>query len=249
MLRVLIIDDEAHSRDFISALIRNNFEDISIVGQANSVRSGIKAIRTLAPEIVLLDIKLPDGTGFDLLAAISEIHFRIIFITAFSEHALRAFRVNAVDYLLKPIEEALFISAIEKARQTIDSEQLNNKIRKLLNDFKQEESEPLKNRKFKLKAGNQLYLLNIDDVIRLESDKNYTIFYLQNREPIIVTRSLKEFEKSFMEYGFVRVHKSHIVNRMYVVSYHASPDSHLLLNNDSIIPVSIRKKSALSKLI
>lgn len=249
MLRVLIIDDEAPSREMISANIRDHFEDVTIVGTANSVRSGVKAIRSLSPDLVLLDIKLPDGTGFDILTAINDIDFQVIFITAFENHALRAFRVNAIDYLLKPIESPLFINAINKARQKIDSDVLNKKIRKLLIDFSREEAEPIRNRKFKLKANNQVFLLDIDSIIRLESDKNYTLFYIEGREPIVVTRTLKEFEQIFKEYGFLRIHKSHLVNQLHMTSYRNTPDPHIMLKDGNSIPVSTRKKSMLSKFI
>lgn len=212
--------------------------NIRILGEAGSVAEAHELIQQLTPEIVLLDINMPDGTGFDLLAKFEKIDFRLIFITAHEEYAINAFKFSAIDYILKPISAGSLLSAIDKAGNAIDKDQMALKLNVLLNNLE-------KLKKIVLKTAESIHIINVDQIIRCEADVNYTHFYLDNAKHLIVSKPLKDYAEVLEQAGFFRTHQSHLVNLEHVVRYDKTEGGHLVMDNESIVPVSTRKKDEL----
>lgn len=233
MNRAIIIDDMERSRAALRADISDYCPEVELVGEAEGVVSGARLIREKNPDIVFLDIQMNDGSGFDLLEILNERTFRVIFTTASNEHAIRAFRFAAVDYLLKPINPDELIQAVRKANQSE-----TGKIDTL--------KEHLKGRAERLVLNSQdkLRVVEINEVLQCESNGSYTLFYFSNGSQELVTRTLGDFEDMLVPRGFFRVHQSHLVNLSHVREFNKSDGGNLVLSDKSYVPVSSRKRSA-----
>lgn len=242
MIRTLIIDDEAHNRQVISDMLATHFPNVLVIGESDGVKSGLKAIQSHAPDLILLDIKMEDGDGFDLLNQVGAINFKIIFITAFEEYALKAIKFSALDYLLKPVVLDELKAAIEKAeKQLINDLQLQ--LAELNNNLK-----PNLKKRLVLRTAEKLHLIPLDEIVRCEAERNYSMFYLENGKKIIVSHPMKDYEEILTEQGFFRVHKSHIVNLSFVDSYVKADGGYVVLKDKTELPVSMRKKNQLIEL-
>lgn len=245
MIKALIIDDESNNQELISNLLKSYCENVEVVGIANSVESGYKAIQSLKPDLVFLDIQMPDGSGFDLLKMIKSIDFKVIFVTAHQEFAIEAFKFSAIDYLLKPLAPLNLIDAVKKAEESITKDELNVKYQTLLNNV----SEPTKNkRRIILKTMERIYSVDISEVIRFEADGNYTKVFLADGKKIMVSRLLKEFEELLSDVGFLRVHQSHLINTNYLFFFEKG-EGNVVMKDNSVVPVSNRKKEQLMELM
>jgi two-component system LytT family response regulator len=245
MIKAIIIDDESNNQELISNLLKNYAENIQVVAVANSVETAYAAIMEHHPDLIFLDIQMPDGTGFDLLKKFEKINFKIIFVTAHQEFAIEAFKYSALDYLLKPLSPTNLIEAVKKVEESMSSEDLNLKLKILLSNI----AEPIKNKKkIVLKTMERIYSVDIDDIIRLESDGGYTKVYLLDGKRIMVSRTMKEFDDLLMDAGFLRVHHSHLVNMNHLFCFEKA-EGHLVMKDESIVPVSNRKKDHLLELL
>jgi len=239
MIRTLIIDDEINNRRKIRDLLEKNFPSIEVVGEAEGVQSGYTMITRELPDLVLLDIRMEDGDAFTLLDMLGTINFKIIFITAYEEYALKAIKFSALDYLLKPVLLEELKSAISKAEKQILHE-LNIQLAELSNNLN-----PSGTKRIVLKTFEKLHLVPVTEIIRCEAERNYTLFFLRDERKIIVSQSIKDYEEILCEQGFFRVHKSHIINLSFVDSYVKSDGGSVLLTNGTSIPVAMRKKQQL----
>jgi len=236
MIKAVIIDDEAESRNAVSNILLNYCKDIEILGEADDVASGIVLIKKKKPEVVFLDIQMPDGTGFKLLENFSAINFHVVFITAYDQYAIKAIKFSALDYILKPIDPQQLINAVEKVKKIApDKIQSPERIINLLKNKRNIS-------KIALPTLNGYRFVNIKDIIRCESDNNYTNFYLQTTEQLIVTRTLKEYEIMLKEDSFVRVHQSHLVNLDFVEQYIKGDGGTVIMSDGSEVEISRRKK-------
>ncbi|MCB2219781.1 MAG: LytTR family DNA-binding domain-containing protein [Bacteroidetes bacterium] len=240
MLSVVIIDDESKAREAIINILGLSRNSMTIAGEADSVESGFELINRTQPDLVLLDINLTDGTGFDLLKNFNGFNFKLIFITAHEEYAIQAFKFSAVDYILKPVVAADLLYAVEKAGKAIQQEETEIKISTLLANLE-------KIKKIVLKTAESIHIVHVKNIIRCEADVNYTSFYLDNGERLLVSRTLKEFTEMLEPAGFFRTHQSHLVNLDYVTRFDKNEGGHLVLNDDSIVPVASRKRDDLFK--
>lgn len=242
LLKTLIIDDENKARDTIKDMLNIYCPEVTVIGEADSVLSGINAIKKLKPDLVFLDIKMPDGTGFDLLNRLDNKPFSLIFLTAFDEYAVKAFRFSAVDYLLKPLDPDELMTSIERVVESKENE--NQHIDALLNNLKSIKND---NKKIVLKTAESIFLVNVSDIIRCESTGNYTQFIILNQKPVLVSKTLKEYDDILTDYNFFRVHQSHLVNLNHIIRLDKADGGTLVLTNDHTVPVSTRKKEALVK--
>ncbi len=244
MIKALIIDDEAFVREEIRELLDEQFsKDLVIVGEAHSVSSGISAIEKFEPDLLFLDIHLEDGTGFDLLEQSSYDKFDIIFITGFDQHAIKAIKVGALDYILKPVDPEEFNQAVEKAIQHSSAE---NNLEKLI-EVSSEYFRGAKKKRVILKTADTVYAIYEDDIIYCRSDGNYTTFYTQQMEKILVSKSIKKVEEILSEDTFIRCHQSYIVNKKHVLKYNRQ--GVLVVHLDFKVPVSSRRRDyALKKI-
>jgi two-component system, LytTR family, response regulator len=233
-MKAIIVDDEPAVRNTISALLKESFPDITISAQAGSVREGFAVITEHQPDLLFLDVELPDGLGFDLLKKLSPVLFRTIFITGHQEYALDAIKVSALDYILKPIDNEELTEAIHKAREIINHEEEQLKLLAL--------SENLAGKKVLkriiLRTSDALQLISVSDIIRAEADSNYTNFHLTGGKHIMVSRTIKDYEAMLSGSGLIRVHQSHIVNLNYIDKFIKRDGGYILLKNGSTIPVS-----------
>lgn len=245
MIKAIVIDDETNNQELICNLLRSYAENIQVAAVAGSVESGYQAIIEHQPDLVFLDIQMPDGTGFDLLKKFEKVNFKVIFVTAHQEYAIEAFKYSALDYLLKPLSPSNLISAIKKVEESFNSEELNLKLKTLLSNI----TEPAKTkRKIVLKTMERIYSVDLNDVIRFESDGGYTKVYLLDGKRIMVSRTMKEFDDLLSDVGFLRVHNSHLINMNYLFCFEKT-EGHIVMKDDSIVPVSNRKKEQLLELL
>lgn len=215
------------------ASLRADLEEITeveIVGEADGVLSGAKLVRQEKPDLIFLDIHMGDGDGFDLLEIIEEGEARVIFTTASKDHAIQAFRFQAVDYLLKPVDVELLQKAVAKVAT----------LRSTDGNSSRERSGTLKT--IALNTQEEIRIVSITDIIRLESMGNYTTFHLEGSQNILVTKTMGEFEKMLGD-DFMRVHQSHLVHKKHIHAYIKSEGGYLKMKDDSDVPVSVRKKS------
>ncbi|MBU0473842.1 MAG: LytTR family DNA-binding domain-containing protein [Bacteroidetes bacterium] len=245
MLKILIVEDEKMTSEMIAQMVSSSFPDALIVGQVDSVANGISEIIKHKPDIILLDINLKDGNGFEILERTQDIDYMVVFITAYSEYAVKAFKISAIDYLLKPIDLLELVNAIEKCIMHKEVNQLNIKLKTLFSNLKTESNH---NKKIVLKSTESINVVPINEIIRCESDKSYTTFYLKENRKILVSTTLKEFENLLTEYGFFRPHQSHLVNTNYIDSFEKPHGGLLIMNDKSRVPVSTRKREALFNL-
>ena len=245
MLHTLIIDDENHMRDSLTKLLQRHCPQVLVEGEANSVASGIKAIYDLHPDLVLLDIQMSDGTGFDLLNSLPVIDFKVIFITAFDQYALQAFRFSAVDYLLKPVNPEMLAEAVERAGRLIQ-EHHNIQMQALQENLKNIKCQ---NKKIILKTTENIHLIDLQNIISCESDNNYTSVYTTDGAKILVSKTLKEYDSLLAGCGFYRVHKSYLINLAHIKRFEKQDGGYIVLTNDLKIPVASRKRDEMLELL
>lgn len=250
MTSALLIDDDKHLRKGMKSLLERYATDIAIIGEAESVRTGIAAIERYKPQVVFLDIHLSDGTGFDILEAIlsrhGKINTHIVFITAHEQYALKAFKFSALDFLLKPVDPEELQKTIGKINETLAKNSsfehidlLLENIRKKVDNFK----------RIALSTADGIHLFEIADIIRCESQDNYTQFFLKNHKPLLISKTLKEYEELLSEHGFERIHQSHLINLAYLKSYIKNDGGYVIMADNTKIPISQRKKDRLQELI
>lgn len=239
MKRVVIIDDEPDAIEILKLMLQTYCPEVEITGVAGGVEAGYKLICRESPDIVFLDIRMEDGSGFDLLNKFKKIKFKTIFTTAFEEYAVNAFRYHVLDYLLKPIDAEALVDAIARASEA-DADDYLEKIKHLKADQTATGSE-----KLAVHTKENIILLNTADIVRAESESNYARIYLTDKRQIMLSRSLSSLEERLPNDSFLRVHQSHIVNLDYVTAY-AHQDNFITMSDDTKITVSRRKKNALS---
>ncbi len=241
---ILIVDDEQKAREAIKAVIRLTETNVSRIDEAVGVTDALEKIALLKPDILLLDVQLKDGTGFDILQKLNTPLPGIIFITAYEQHALSAFRFSAIDYLLKPVDPTLLKEAIEKATRQLAAGDIEVQMHQLLQVISNPSKE---NKKIVLKTTEQIHVVKVREIIRLEADKNYTTFFMESGVQILVSRTLKEYDEMLTDFGFIRVHQSHLVNVDFIDRFDKRDGGFLILKNKTSVPVSSRKREELLK--
>jgi two-component system LytT family response regulator len=238
MLTAILVDDMSNALELLRNDVAKLHPEIEIIALAKSVVEAAKVIRKHEPDILFLDIMLGDGTGFDVLEIFPNLKSKIIFVTASDEHAIRAFKFAAIDYVLKPYDDVELSKAIEKAKIQI---QTNPESLSLL---KESISEPDKTpQKISLHSLDKIEVVSLDNIVHCRSDNNNTIFYLNDQRKIFVTRTLKYFADMLKPSNFIRVHRSHLVNAQYIKAFIKTDGGYILLKNKTTVPVSARKKT------
>lgn len=234
MIKAVIIDDEQNAREDLIHMLQKYCHDVSILAEADNIKTGADEIRKLQPDLIFLDINMPFGSGFDLLAQFPDMPFEVIFVTAHDEYATKAFRFSALDYLLKPVRPEELKEAVERS-----------KVKKLdpagRIKFLREHTE--KNKAFNeiaLPGKSGLEVIPLEDIVRCEASSNYTSFILKNGKKIIVSKTLKEFDELLSPHNFFRIHKSHLINLSQVKAYNKTGT--VLMADSSEIELARRKK-------
>ncbi len=238
-ISALIVDDEKNGRENLAGLIRSHCLQIRVVAEAASVEQAIRAIQEHQPQLIFLDIEMPGGNGFQLLEHFKDFPFEVIFVTAYDNYAIRAIRFSASDYILKPINLNELIAAVDKVSLRIRNRSENERIRQLyLNTM-----HPT-NPKIGLPTGDRIEFVEVKSIIRCQGESNYTHIYFDDRKPLLTAKSLIEFEELLAEYGFVRVHKTHLVNLNQVTSFTKNAGGILYLSNGDSVGISRRRKES-----
>jgi two-component system, LytTR family, response regulator len=246
MYRALIIDDIENARLTLASDIKQYCPEIEIIGEARSVKTGIAAILEKKPDVVFLDIELGDGLGFDILEVINNIDFQVIFTTGLDSYGIKAIKFSALDYLLKPVDPDELVKAVSKLEKSIKPASNSDSIKLLLENLKDVKPQ---HKRIALSNADKVHMVNITDIIRCESQGSYTIFYLANKEQIVVTKNLKEYETLLEEYSFIRVHHSHLINFAFLKEYVKKDGGYAVMADNSQVPVSFRKKNNLLEMM
>ncbi|MBP6624984.1 MAG: response regulator transcription factor [Chitinophagaceae bacterium] len=243
-MKLLIIDNEKHIRALARKLIETLCPAIEQIEEAVGVEDGLSKINTFQPEIILLDVEMDDGTGFDLMKQIPNPTSQLIFFTAHNKYAIDAFQLNAIDYLLKPIDPIALQKAIHKALENIRQKDLQKQIHFLLQYVSgQHDAE----KRIVLKDMTNIYYVKISEICYCEAEGTYTKFRLSEGNTIIVSKNMKEYETLLSPFGFIRCHNSYMVNAEKIIRYDKT--GNLVLEGNYEVNVSFRKKEQILKLI
>lgn len=238
-LKTIIIDDEKDAVDFINTIIGEYCPGLMVTGRAHDVKEGVQVIKDLKPDLVFLDVEMPHGTGFDLLAQFPEKEFDVVFITAFNHYAIKAIKYSAVDYILKPININEFIEAVNKVMQKRSSSMFrgNENIKALLENLKTGVPSRLA-----IPTSDGMEYINPKDIIRIEADRSYSWFYIAGGRKMLVSKNLKEFQDLLSDRHFFRPHNSYLINLKYVKKYVRKEGGYIEMQDGSEIPVSRNRK-------
>lgn len=245
--RALIVDDVENSRITLSHDLQEYCPQIHVVGEADSVKSALEKIHALKPEVVFLDIQMGDGTGFDLLTQLKDIQFQIIFTTALDSYGIKAIKFSALDYLLKPIDPDELVKAVGKLTQNEQSKTIQDSIQLLIENMKGTAAPG--NKRIAIHSLEKVHMIHVDDIIRCESQGAYTIFHLKQKEQLLATKNLKEFEDLLEPHSFIRVHHSHLINFAYLKEYVKKDGGYAVMIDKTEVPVSFRKRNHLLDMI
>jgi two-component system, LytTR family, response regulator len=246
-ITAVVVDDDQDSRMILSSHIMDQFEGIVIAGEAGSVATGVSLIAKTKPDLVLLDISLPDGNAFELLDQLPERNFEVIFITAHNTYAIRAFKLAAIDYLLKPVSFAELDEALRKMESRMQEKYFLNHWKTLFHNSRQQSQY---DQKLAIATAEGFLFVELKEIVRLESHSNYTHFYFRNKRKLISSRTLGYYEELLPADKFCRIHHSHIVNTDCVERYiKGGPGGTLVMNDGMELGVSQRKKEDVLKLI
>ncbi len=239
MLRAIVIDDEHFIRKLIIQSLEK-YNDLIVVGDCGSVTEGEVLINSCKPDVVFLDIQLSDGTGFDLLKRLGNFNFKLLFITSYEQFAIKAIKSGAFDYILKPLNTEELDEAIKRLMSITDIlEKVDERLQVV------EESFAGRREQLTLRFNESLRIVKIADIMYCQSDSGYTSFYLVQKEKIVVSKGLKEYEKLLPEDLFLRIHKSYLVNTSFIKEY--LKEGYIRLLNDVSLPVAVRRKEDILK--
>jgi two-component system, LytTR family, response regulator len=250
MITAFLIDDDENLRNGLRGLLQHYAPDIHILGEADSVATGVAAMTGLSPQVVFLDIQLNDGTGFDILEQLAAKQGRpnahIVFITAHEQYAVKAFRFSALDFLLKPVDPEELQKVIAKIKQALERNRDYGHIDLLLENIRKKVDHF---RRIALSTSDGIHLFDISDIIRCESADNYTKFFIRNHKPLLISRTLKEYEELLSGHGFERIHQSHLINMAFLKSYIRKDGGYVVMADGTHLPISQRKKDRLQEVL
>ncbi|MCB0835080.1 MAG: response regulator transcription factor [Bacteroidetes bacterium] len=243
MIKALIVEDEKNSQELLKELINTYCDGVEVIAIAGNVAEALGALKLHKPDLIFLDIELPDGDGFQVLENADEISFDVIFTTAYNQYAMRAFKFAATDYLLKPVDieelqqaAARVVEKRSEGQQDDPSEKIDALIKNIRNI-----GQPF--RRIVLPTSNGFTVVDPDDIIRCESDRNYTFIFLKDKRRILVSRTIKEYDEMLQEFNFFRIHQSHLINLNYLKNYTRGRGGYVELTDGTTLDVSARRKS------
>jgi two-component system LytT family response regulator len=244
MIKAIVIDDENRTRELIVKMINSFGFEIEALAGGDNVKNGIDSIEREKPDLVFLDIQMPDGTGFDVLKGVKEKNFEVVFITAHEEFAIKAIKFSALDYILKPIDQSELKASVEKAIRTVGEKKEDVQF-----DALQQNINPSQKRRLVLKTLESVHVVDLENIIRCEADRNYTSFFLSGGKKILVSRTLKEYETLLTGHNFLRVQQSHLINLDYVDRYDKGNGGSVVMKDGSEVPLSPAKRDIFFKIL
>ena len=241
MIKTVIIDDEAHCTKRILSLIKRHPNTFNVIATCDTVEDALSVVPSLQPDLVFLDIKIHDKTGFDFLQELDHIDFKIIFTTAFDNFAIKAFKFSAFDYLLKPIDSDDFNDAIERLKSNLKHQNIENQIQNLLKNLKPDQKKIIT-----IPSLTGFETLKVEDIIHLEADTSYTHIFTKDGKTM-VSKPIKFYEELLDKESFFKTHKSHLINMDHVKKYFKGKQSYVLMSNEAQVPISVRRKDEFLK--
>lgn len=239
-IKTILVDDEPRGLSSLQKLLEFNCPELEIVAACGSADEAKEKIQLLKPGLVFLDIAMPEKSGFDLLHDLGEINFEIVFVTAHNDFMLQAFRFSAVDYLLKPVEDNLLVEAVKRAAKKIEEKSTGNNVEILLHNLRnREEGQKMKICIPSLKG---FQVVKLSEIVYCEASSNYTNFHFTERAVICASKPIHEFETLLEDSGFIRIHKSFVINLEHVKEYVRGEGGTVILSNGHEVEVSRRKK-------
>jgi two-component system LytT family response regulator len=243
IMKILIIDDEDLARESLKAILQELAEDVEVVAEASNVSEGVKMIRKFQPDIVFSDIEMPVLNGLQLLDFFNpeEVNFELVFVTSYSEYAVRAFQLSAIDYLLKPVDKELLTKALNKvrAKQNYQQQERFGLLKKNI--------ETITPTKIALTVLNEVSFIDLSEIIYLKADNVYTEFYLANKDTRIISRPIKEYEKMLVGKDFFRTHRSYLINLNQVKTYSKTEGGFIVMSNGHIVNLARERKEEFLK--
>ena len=246
MIKAIIVEDEPNSRKTLTLMLNRFSEEIELIDVCPGPQEGMESIAKNKPQLVFLDIEMPEFNGFEMLKKIGNINFEVIFTTAYDQYAIDAIRLSALDYLLKPIDEEDLGNAIEKCKRTIHQKKSNERYEVLYNNLG---SKTAMEKTIILSAVDGLSVIKTNDIVRCEASRRYTKFYLQNKETMLMSRPLKDYEELLPATDFFRIHESHLINLNYLKKYIRGEGGQVILTDNTELDVARRRKDDFLKII
>lgn len=233
LTRSVIVEDDNNAADLLQVLLNKHFRNIDIISICNSIQNAVNVIESEKPDLVFLDIELPDGYGFDVINQVNYRDFDVIFITAFNKYAVQAFEFAALHYLLKPVNLNSLTTALERYRHKVNLKEIEKKLDVLENNISRKISRVM------LPTGSGMEVFELDEIIRCEADDNYTVIYLKDKKYILITKNLSNMEKILSDNGFFRVHRKFIININYIKKFIKNKKNPtVILRDGAEIPIS-----------
>lgn len=239
MVKALIVDDEPRNIRILHGLLTEYCPQVQVAGEAQDAESAIRLIRTEQPDLVFLDIEMPYGNGFDLLDKVMPVNFEIVFITAFNEYTLKAFKYSALDYLLKPVSIEELKAAVQKAEKRLQQKQLNQQLENLLFNLKKSQSNL---HKIAVPWMDGLIFMPVNEIIRFEAKAGYSHIFARDQRKFLCSKTIKEYEDLLPEDIFYRIHNSHVINLNYIRKYHKGRGGIIEMEDGAMIEVASRRK-------
>ena len=240
ILRTILIDDEPRGLNSLQKLLELNYPDVVMHATCTNVDDAIEKIQQLHPDLIFLDIAMPVKNGFDLLKGLRDVLFEVIFVTAHNQFMVEAFHFSAVDYLLKPVDDELLIDAVKRAKKRIIEKSGSKNIETFLHNMKQKQTP--QNMKLCIPSLKGFQVVELNDILYAEAAGNYTNFYFTNDPLICTSKPIHEYEELLADAGFVRIHKSYLVNLLHVKEYLKGEGGSVILSNGTEVEVARRKK-------
>jgi two-component system, LytTR family, response regulator len=247
MINTVIIDDEQNNIDNLSILLHTYCPQVSVLASALNAHEGEQIILKHKPDLVFLDIQMPEKNGFDMLKSLNSFDFEIIFVTAYDQYGIQAVKFSAIDYLLKPINIDDLKQAVQKAALKSTQKRHNAQLENLIQLVQQKQQKQF--HRIALQSTKETRFVEPDKIVRCESSNNYTTFYLSNGEKILTSKPIFEYEEMLQDYGFVRCHQSHLINKTFIKSWSKEEGGYFLMEDNTQIPISRNKKEGLKLLL
>ncbi|WP_299884042.1 LytTR family DNA-binding domain-containing protein [uncultured Lacinutrix sp.] len=247
-VNAIIVDDEVNNVDLLVHFLTQYCPDINIIGKATTKSEGVSLVNELKPELLFLDIMLDQGTGFDLLEEVTFNETKIIFVTAFDEFAIKAFKYNAVDYILKPIEIDQLIKAVEKACLDISHHKFTER-HQVQNLYRTVTNNNLPLNLIAIPSKDKIDFVKIEDIIYIKSEGRYSIFNLKGNKQIVATKNLGEYETMLDANTFFRIHNSYLINLTKVLSINKSGGNYCVMENSEQLPIAKRRQDQLHRFL
>lgn len=243
MIRTILVDDEQRGLNTLNKLLEEYCPTVKVVAECMDAETAKEKIKQQEPQLAFLDISLPGKSCFDMLAELGTINFEIIFVTAHNEYTLKAFKYSAIDYLMKPIDEDLLVDAVERAAKRIASNNINNNITSLLHNM--QKTNAAGNIRLCIPSFKGFIVVELNEILYCEASGNYTNFYFTDKHTVCTTKPVHEYEQLLDDAGFVRIHKSFLVNLLHVKEYIRGEGGSVILSDGKEVGVSRRKKEIL----